>query len=439
MNDQTPELQFLTKERLKHLWKDEVFFYKFVTDRNALGYQANFLRDQHTRLAFCSGRRVGKTEVAAVKVLHRAVTYPQQEILIIAPTQRQASILFNRIANFVNSNPFINTLVKNQTQTMLFFRNGSAIYALPAGRTGFTIRGYSPHMVVIDEAAFVPEQVFTSIILSLASIGTRYLIYTSTPFGERGRFYLACEDPESPFHKYYVSAEDSPIVSEEFLKEQKSILTEAEYKQDVLGQFVPESDVWITKDLFLSCVSHMEFTERRSDRYYFLGVDVARFGTDETVFIVGEVTEEGELTVVHIESTSTKPLTDTVGRIVRLHKEWNFSSIYVDETGLGGGAVDMAVEQDAPIEAITFTLRDIAEMYNHMKWCFEKRMIKVPMSKKLMHQVTNVLYGYTSTGIWKHIKEEKIHDDYADALALLCLSIIKHHKDSIIYLKGEKK
>lgn len=444
MKDQRMKSKSLS---LNDIWNDEVLFYKFVTGKDALEYQAPFLRDKHTRLAFCSGRRAGKTEAAASKVLYRAATYPNQEILIIAPTLRQAaSIFFQRIVQFVNSNPFIFSLLKRPpSQTMMFFKNGSSITALPAGRHGFTIQGYSPNMIVIDEAAWVPEDVFTYIVMSLATKGKRYLIYTSTPFGERGRFYLACEDPESPFHVYRVNSEESPIVSAQFLAEQKLILSDAEYKQQIQGQFVAEADVWITKDLFLSCVEDIEIYENaemfetRADRYYFLSVDVARFGTDETVFIVGEATEEGELKIVHIESTSNKPLTDTVGRIGILNDIFKFQLVFVDETGMGGGAVDMLAEQEIPVNPITFTLKDIAEMYRFLKWCFEKKMIKVPMHKKLLYQTTNILYDYTSTKIWKHVKEDRRHDDYPDALAMLALSIIKFHKDTIIWLKGEKK
>jgi len=100
----------------------------------------------------------------------------------------------------------------------------------------------------------------------------------------------------------------------------------------------------------------------------------------------------------------------------------------------------MLNEQNVQITPITFTLQDKAEMYQHLKWCFEKKMIVVPPHPKLMKQTTNLIYDFTSTGILRvhHPEEPKAHDDYPDALALACLSTFRSKEDTIIDLEGEK-
>lgn len=468
----------LSFEQRSKIWKDECKFYEFVTNKKPIWYQRDFLMDRSDRIAFCAGRRIGKTEMTAIKALHRAVTFPEQEIVIVAPILETASIMFDRILDFVSSNPSIDELTVRKTRTIIEFgHNKSSIKCMTAGRTGLGGRGRGPTMLIFEEAAFIPERPYVAIEMGLANIGERILIYISTPFGTRGRFYDACEEPESEFagHVYRVTSEDSPIVSQKFLDRQKRILTESEYNQEILAQFVPESDVWIIKELFLSRSDvgllydpkgEMTVNEfKRADRKYFLGVDVARYGSDETVFVIGEVTNEGLMTVVYLESTGKKPLTDTVGRIVKLHKEWNFSCVYVDETGLGGGPVDMLEEMRIcpkcqaygieiictecktnredlmiTINPITFTLRDKANMYRHLKWSFEKGFIKVPRSnRKLLYQTTNLPYLYTSTGILRIKLDDKMHDDFADALALCNLATLHFNEDLIIHLKGEKK
>jgi phage FluMu gp28-like protein len=433
------EQRALSKSQVELVWKDSAVFYKFLTGKTPTDYQANFMRDTSTRISFRSGRRCGKTEVVAAKALYFAITYPNQEILLLGPFQEHAQILIERVFDFVANNAFIQNLVGHQTQTTIFFKhNNSRILARTIGRTGLGIRGRSPTVIFIDEAAYIPEAAFTAVEMCLATVGTRYLIYTSTPFGKRGRFYLSCSDPSSPFSTYYINAEDSPIVNKTFLIEQKNILTELEYKQEVQGEFIEEADVFITRELFLSCCEDIpDKLQPDIDKDYYLGVDIARYGTDETVFTVGEVTAEGELSIIHLEATSKKELTDTAGRVINLHKQFNFKKIFVDETGLGAGAVDMLHEQDIPVVPITFTLKDKADMYRNFKWCFEKKLIKLPPNIKLINQTTNLIYEYSSTGILRihHPEESRAHDDYPDACALVCLSIFRQNENTVIDLE----
>lgn len=144
------------------------------------------------------------------------------------------------------------------------------------------------------------------------------------------------------------------------------------------------------------------------------------FGLDESVFTVIEVTEEGNAEVVHIEGTSKKPLTDTIGRVVELNKIFNFKKVYADETGLGAGAIDMLKEKGIRVFPVTFTLERKDKMYNNLHWMMENGKIKFPSTPKLINQLSQLAYEYTSSGQVKIHAPERGHDDYPDSLALAC-------------------
>ena len=99
-------------------------------------WQCRVLRDRGKRVSIRAGRQVGKSTTIAFKVLHRAIMIPNSEILILAPTQRQSSLLFSKIWDIINSNNVLHCLVVKDTLTAIELRNGSGIYCLPAGRTG---------------------------------------------------------------------------------------------------------------------------------------------------------------------------------------------------------------------------------------------------------------------------------------------------------------
>lgn len=438
--------QSLSVLQYERILSDPTAFMYWVTGNMPYNLQKTFLRDSHSRLVWCSGRKVGKTEVIAVKALYKAFTEPDTEILILAPYLEQAAIVYRRIMGMVKNTPFIYSKVDRMTQTMVFFKNNSKIFCRTAGRSsgGWSVRGYGTTgqvVLIMDEAAEMSDDVWTAVMPMLTTAKEYHVWLTSTPFGKRGRFYEAFYD--KMYHPYSIKSMDCPITNKTFLLEEKGRLTEMEWRQEYEGEFLEELDVYITRDLYLSCVDNdlaeFEAGQRRIDRYYFLGVDVARYGLDETVYIIGEVTEEGFIKIVNTSSTSKKPLTDTAGRIVNLHKQWNFQTIFVDETGVGGGAVDMLEEQGAPIKPITFTLKSRAEMYDHLKWCFERKTITLPPHRKLLKQTTSLPFEFTSTGVLRIMKEKSKHDDFTDALALVCLSTLKHQKSGIIFLEGEEE
>ena len=75
---------------------------------------------------------------------------------------------------------------------------------------------------------------------------------------------------------------------------------------------------------------------------YILGLDLARHGKDESAFVVIEQAPfKQDLRVVYIDTTNDKPLTDAIGRVISLHSKFSFSKVYIDETGLGSGVVDV--------------------------------------------------------------------------------------------------
>ena len=62
----------------------------------------------------------------------------------------------------------------------------------PVGDTGESLRGYTTHMAIIDEAGYIPEVVYDAFLPSTATTRARILL-TSTPRGKSGAFYNACE------------------------------------------------------------------------------------------------------------------------------------------------------------------------------------------------------------------------------------------------------
>ncbi len=85
--------------------------------------------------------------------------------------------MFDTILEYVEGNGLLLDSVVRKTRTQLHFTNGSKIVALPCGRKGRTLRGATAHFVIVDEAAFVPEEVILGVSRQAERVSGRKVVY----------------------------------------------------------------------------------------------------------------------------------------------------------------------------------------------------------------------------------------------------------------------
>lgn len=391
-------------------------------------------------ICYRSGRQVGKTMTTAIKAIHFAFFAPllletiknECVILIVAPTQDQAKIMYERIRTLITASEFLSGFVVKNTQAELSIRwlndQGVTHIATKAtGETGSSVRGYSPHVIIVDECSFIKEEILRA--LFPAGAATRARIWlTSTPFSKQGYFYKACKNSktingellnkDAQWTQFHVRSYDNPLIAEdpEYLRFLEA-MTQEQYALEVEGEFLDIGNAMIPHDLLMDSIA--DYKPKGSVRRY-MGVDIARTGRDETVYCIIEVDENDVARVCHWEYEGQSNVVDVAGRMEELHIKYKVETIYVDETGLGGGLVDLAQERVLPIRGQTFSLHDKESMYKNLRVCFEKHIIR-NVGQKAVEQLATMSREYTETGIMKVKSDGK--DDYADALALVCLSI----------------
>jgi cytochrome c-type biogenesis protein CcmE len=148
-------------------------------------WQVEVLASEHPRKILCCGRQTGKSTVGAVLAVHKALTCAGSTVLVVAPGERQAKLLFSKAASLYRQAGYP-LPAHSERRTGLELSNGSIIEALPAVER--TTRGYSVDLLVVDEAAAVPDMDYHGILPALiATQGEQVLL--STPRGRRGFFH----------------------------------------------------------------------------------------------------------------------------------------------------------------------------------------------------------------------------------------------------------
>ena len=118
-----------------------------------------------------SGRQVGKSEVISEKCKNYALNNPNKIVMVIAFVEKQALLIFSKILNKIHRESSGSILggADKPTKHKISLKNGTEIYCFAAGETGYGIMGYTVDLLIADEAAFINEEVWNSVIPTLAA------------------------------------------------------------------------------------------------------------------------------------------------------------------------------------------------------------------------------------------------------------------------------
>jgi hypothetical protein len=208
-------------------------------------WQRGLLRSASTRVLLNCSRQSGKSTMAALIALHRALYYPDSLVLCLAPSLRQSQELFSKIAHFYRD---LDRPVSPQGERRLSLelQNGSRIITLPG--TEKTIRGFSGvALLLVDEAARVDDELYYAVRPMLAVSGGS-LIMLSTPYGKRGVFFEEWTEGDE-WERYEIPATQCPRISPEFLEEERRSKPEWYFAQEYGCEFRETEDQLFSHDL----------------------------------------------------------------------------------------------------------------------------------------------------------------------------------------------
>lgn len=198
-------------------------------------WQADVLRSRSRRVLMNCSRQSGKSTVAALIGLHRALFHPGSLVLLLSPSLRQSSELFRTVARlYAGLGETVPTTAESTLRLVL--ENESRVISLPASEA--TIRGYGGvDLLVIDEASRVDDALYASVRPMLAVSAGR-LIALSTPFGKRGWWSDAWHSGGAVWERVRITAEQCPRISPEFLAEEQQALGDWWFRQEYLCEFI---------------------------------------------------------------------------------------------------------------------------------------------------------------------------------------------------------
>jgi len=241
----------LTNDLKYHL--DPVRFATEVLGFEPDEWQKRVLEWRGKKLILNCSRQSGKSTVAGILGVHRALYFPNSLILLVSPSQRQSSELFRKVTEQLNILPDKPKRTEDNKLSVAL-ENGSRIISLPS--TEQTVRGFSgASLIICDEASRISDDLYFALRPMLAVSGGQ-LILLSTPFGKRGFFFNEWISDNEGWEKILIKATDCPRIDSAFLEEEKLTLGDWWYKQEYLCEFCEGVDSVFTYEQVTGAVDN---------------------------------------------------------------------------------------------------------------------------------------------------------------------------------------
>lgn len=311
----------------------------------------------------CCNRQFGKSTTIASLAVHRAFCHPESLLVVVSPTLRQSHELLLKIAKFLRALG-IRPRTDGFNSVSLFLPNGSRIVAAPANPD--TIRGFSSvSMMLIDEAARVPDEVFDAATPMLArSNGDIWLM--STPKGRTGFFHDIWHSTDPSWTRIHSTAADCPRIPAGFLDSERATKPAAVFDEEYMCVFQDTNDQYFASDDIAAAFSDDVHALRHdADRWpattrlhYYIGLDLGKFRDHTAIAILEhrvastgvkdprtyEWITETTSDVRHLEPIPLRTPYDEVvrrlGHLLSREPLAGHSTLVVDATGPGAPVVD---------------------------------------------------------------------------------------------------
>ena len=440
-------------------YDDPAAFLEDMLNMHCDGWQREVASDVvgHLKVAVKSGQGVGKTALEAGLIIWFLVCRPYAKVIATAPTMQQLyDVLWAEIAKWLGSSKVKDLLTWTKTKV---YMNGDSERWFATAKTATkpeNMQGFHEDnmLFIVDEASGVADPIMEAILGTLSGRNNK-LLMCGNPTRTSGTFYDAFHADRALYQYRTVSSTDSPRTNKQNIE---SLIRKYGRESNVVlvrvfGEFPKqEDDVFIMLSVIEQCGSKVyDLPEEKGMPYIMFGVDVARFGDDETV-LYRNVKGKLSLAVYRHGQDLMATVGDIVAQYRKVIKEFPEyqGSVYVniDDTGLGGGVTDrlkevkreqhlnrlfvIPINAAEKIDVDTMEGREAAEHYNNLTthmWAvlrdlLEEKQIELEDDADTFAQLSIRKYFMSSNGKLeleskKEMKKRGVSSpDRADAAAL---------------------
>lgn len=280
-----------------------------------------------------AGRRFGKSLMCANEALKLMLEKPGSRIAWVSPVWRQVNLGSDPIYHALRNTGLIEQVRRGNGQIIRISLKNGSLASFFSATNPEAIRGHSFDLVVMDEFAFTPRDVWEAVMRPTLADTQGKAILISTPFG-RGLFYelyQAGQDPKTQdeMQSFHFPTAANPFIAAKEIEHARRTMPEDLFRQEYLAEFL-ESGAGVFRKVD-ECIRGELMTKGVVGRNYVMGVDFAR----QRDFTVVTVLDRDERQLVYFDRFSKVDWSIQLARIDTIAKKFFNPKIWVDATSQG--------------------------------------------------------------------------------------------------------
>lgn len=208
---------------------------------------------ENRKVILMEGRQQGKTTSSAAYILWYTLFQSSKTVAILANKATAAREVLHRYQLMYEHLPkWMQQGVTTWNKGDIELENGSIVFTAATSASG--IRGKSVNLLYVDETAIIPntiaEQFFTSVYPTISAGETTKILLSSTPLGFNHfwKYWNDAKNGRNGFVPLFIPYWEIPGRDEKWAEEQRRILGDLKFNQEVLCNFLGSSLTLINSD-----------------------------------------------------------------------------------------------------------------------------------------------------------------------------------------------
>jgi hypothetical protein len=340
-----------------------------------------------------AGRRFGKSELSQIEIIINSLQ--GKKVAYITPTYQLARVFFEQLIKVV---PF----ESNKSELSIKFPNDGSVEFFTGERLD-NLRGRKFHLVVIDEASFIPnleDGWLNSIRPTLTDYKGRAL-FISTPKGKNFFYSLYLKSGEPDWESFKFSTYDNPHIDKSEIDDARTQLPEVVFEQEYMANPAENASNPFGSSYIKQCTFEVSHEPPIA-----FGIDLAK-SVDFTV-IIG-LDRNGSVCYFERFQKDWRQTKQVITNLPRI-------PILIDSTGVGDPIFEDLQREGLNVQGFKFTSTSKQQLMEGLASAIQQRKITFPEG-----HITNELevfeYQYTATGV-RYSAPQGFHDDCVMALGL---------------------
>lgn len=363
-----------------------------------------------------SPRQVGKTCMLENEILRCSLNNQNAISICISLTLDGSRKIYKELTRAIDKSGCIKK--KNDSLLTIEFITGSIVYFRSAEQ-GDTLRGMTIKnggMLLVDEAAYINDEFFYSVLLATTNVYRANILMASTPKFKSGFFYKyymqGKEGKEGIFSFNFKEYDLSRFLPESLLEKYREVMPKSQFTTEYLGEFLDGDSVLF--EGFRECVR----PERDRTEKVYMGIDwSAGMGKDKTAISI--INQAGQQ--IFLEYFNNLNTTATVNRIGKIYRDYQVFNpvVFAETNGVGKPYCDLLKEQKIQINEWTTTNKSKTDMVSHLQVAFEQKNISLLPDELQQNELSYYQANYNpKTMTVTYNAPLGLHDDTVIALGL---------------------